>query len=54
MSNQVESNRVLNRIGARILTDEEIESVSAAAGPPCRLTFTHLPKGGSDEDTVCP
>ena len=53
MSNQNETNRVLNRQGARILTEEEIESVSAA-GPPCQLTFTHLPKGGSDEDTFCP
>lgn len=53
MSNQFDSNRVLNRMGARELTEEEIESVSAA-GPPCRMTFTHLPKGGSDEDVVCP
>ena len=53
MSNQIEPNRVLNRMGARMLTEEEIESVGAA-GPPCRLTFTHLPKGGSDEDTFCP
>lgn len=53
MSNQNEPNRVLNRMGARILTPEEIESVSAA-GTPCQLTFTHLPKGGSDEDTFCP
>ena len=53
MSNQIETNRVLNRMGARILTEEEVESVSAA-GPPCQLTFTHLPKGGSDEDTFCP
>ncbi|MGZ4829249.1 MAG: hypothetical protein ACXV5J_03900 [Candidatus Angelobacter sp.] len=53
MSNQNDANRVLNRMGARELTQEEIESVSAA-GPPCRLTFTHLPGGGSDEDTQCP
>jgi hypothetical protein len=53
MSKQNESNRVLLRMRARILTDEEIETVSAA-GPPCQLTFTHLPKGGSDEDTFCP
>ena len=53
MSSQNETNRVLNRMGARELTQEEIESVSAA-GPPCRLTFTHLPRGNSDEDTVCP
>ena len=53
MPNQNDANRVLNRMGARELTQEEIESVSAA-GPPCRLTFTHLPGGNSDEDTVCP
>ena len=53
MPNQNEPGRVLNRLGARELTEDEIESVSAA-GPPCRLTFTHLPKGGSDEDTQCP
>jgi hypothetical protein len=53
MSNQSETNRVLNRQGARELTAEEVESVSAS-GPPCQLTFTHLPKGGSDEDTFCP
>ncbi|HEX3154514.1 MAG TPA: hypothetical protein VHV32_07805 [Candidatus Angelobacter sp.] len=53
MSNLIEVNRVLNRMGARILTEEEIETVSAS-GPPCQLTFTHLPKGGSDEDTFCP
>jgi hypothetical protein len=52
MSNQNDGNRVLNRTGARELTREEIESVNAS-GPPCRLTFTHLPGGGSDEDTVC-
>jgi hypothetical protein len=53
MSNQNENNRVLNRMGARELTQDEIERVSAA-GPPCQLTFTHLPRGGSDEDTQCP
>ena len=53
MSNQIESNRVLNRLGARELTEEELESVNAS-GPPCQLTFTHLPKGNSDEDTFCP
>jgi len=53
MSNQNENNRVLHRLGARELTAEEVESVSAS-GPPCQLTFTHLPKGGSDEDTFCP
>jgi hypothetical protein len=54
MSSLTEDNRVLNRMGARELTEEEeIERVSAA-GPPCRITFTHLPGGGSDEDTQCP
>lgn len=46
-------NRVLNRLGARELTREEVDQVNAS-GPPCRLTFTHLPGGGSDEDTQCP
>ena len=53
MPGQNDANRVLNRMGARELTQKEIESVSAA-GPPCRMTFTHLPHGNSDEDTVCP
>lgn len=53
MPSQNEPGRVLNRMGARELTEDEIESVSAS-GPPCRLTFTHLPGGGSDEDTQCP
>jgi hypothetical protein len=53
MSSQNESNRVLPRLGARELTPEEIDKVSAS-GPPCRLTFTHLPGGGTDEDTQCP
>ncbi|HMC31396.1 MAG TPA: hypothetical protein VKL99_11225 [Candidatus Angelobacter sp.] len=52
--NDVKGNRVLLRMGARELTREEIEQVSAGGTPPCRLTFTHVPKGGSDEDTVCP
>ena len=53
MSNQIEPNRVLNRLGARESTEEEVESVNTS-GPPCQLTFTHLRKGGSDEDTFCP
>lgn len=53
MPNQNEGLRVLLRMGARELTPEEIDHVHAS-GPPCRLTFTHLPGGGSDEDTVCP
>ena len=53
MFSQNEDNRVLSRLGARELTREEMESVNAS-GPPCRMTFTHLPKGGSDEDVQCP
>jgi hypothetical protein len=49
-----EWNRVLLRIGARALTQEEIDQVGVGGGPPCRMTFTHLPKGGSDEDVQCP
>lgn len=30
MSNQIEPNRVLNRLGVRELTEEEVESVSAS------------------------
>ena len=48
-----DNNRVLNRIGARDLTWEEAANVSGAAGTPCRITFSHLPGGGSDEDTQC-
>jgi len=53
VSSQRENNRVLLRLAARELTPDEIDEVSAC-GPPCRLTFTHLPHGGSDEDTQCP
>ena len=53
MFSQHEDNRVLNRLGARELTREEMESVNAS-GPPCFMTFTHLPKAGSDEDVQCP
>ena len=53
VSSQSENNRVLLRLAARELTPDEIDEVSAC-GPPCRLTFTHLPHGGSDEDTQCP
>lgn len=47
------NNRVLHRLGARELTQEELECVSAAGGP-CLMTFTHLPHGGHDEDVECP
>jgi hypothetical protein len=53
MPNQTENPRVLVRLGARELRPEELDQVNAS-GPPCRLTFTHLPGGGSDEDTQCP
>jgi hypothetical protein len=53
MFSQNEDNRVLNRLGARELTTEEMEGVNAS-GPPCRITFSHLPGGGTDEDTQCP
>ena len=46
-------NRVLLRQSARELTAEEIDRISAG-GPPCRLTFTHVHGGGTDEDTQCP
>lgn len=45
--------RVLVRIGARELSADELAAITAA-GVPCRITFTHLPGGGSDEDTQCP
>ena len=45
--------RVLARNGAREITTEEMDQVNAS-GPPCRMTFTHQPKGGSDEDVQCP
>ncbi|HEY7403620.1 MAG TPA: hypothetical protein VIB39_08875 [Candidatus Angelobacter sp.] len=53
MSTRTESNRVLHRLGARALTQKEIDSVNASGGP-CLLTFTHLPRGGHDEDVECP
>jgi hypothetical protein len=53
MSTQTEDNRVLHRLGARKLTEEEMDIVNAC-GPPCLMTFTHLPRGGHDEDVECP
>jgi hypothetical protein len=46
------SNRVLNRIGARELTRDEMNKVKGA-GTPCQITFSHLHGGGTDEDTQC-
>lgn len=45
--------RVLVRIGARELSAQELE-VTKGGGVPCRITFSHLPGGGTDEDTQCP
>ncbi len=44
--------RVLVRQGARELSREEVEEIQGGQIP-CRITFTHTPKGGSDEDTQC-
>jgi hypothetical protein len=49
-----EATRVLMRQGARVLSREELEAVYGNGSVPCRLTFTHLPGGGTDEDTQCP
>lgn len=47
--------RVLMRQGARDLSLDELEAVSGSgSNPPCFLTFSHLPGGGTDEDTECP
>lgn len=45
--------RVVARTGARELSSQELASISGA-GVPCRITFSHLPGGGTDEDTQCP
>ena len=45
--------RVLVRQGARELSREELDAVQGNGQIPCRITFTHTPKGGSDEDTQC-
>lgn len=50
-----DDNRVLMRQGARELSFEELEAVTGSGDSvPCRITFTHLPGGSSDEDTQCP
>jgi len=41
------------RFRARELSQEELATINGA-GPPCRITFSHLPGGGTDEDTQCP
>lgn len=45
--------RVMARSGARELSKEELVIINGA-GIPCRITFSHLPGGGTDEDTQCP
>ena len=45
--------RVLNRMGARNLTREEVEAVTGSAGTPCRITGTHVHGGMVDDDTQC-
>lgn len=45
--------RVIMRMGAREISAEELELISGS-GTPCRITFSHLPGGGTDEDTQCP
>lgn len=54
MSTLTEGNRVLHRLGARELTWKEMDNVNAGSTPPCLMTFTHLPRGGHDEDVECP
>jgi hypothetical protein len=45
------SNRVLNRVGARELTPEEVESVAAGTTTGCRGTSLH--KNGPIVDVLC-
>jgi hypothetical protein len=45
--------RVITRTGAREISAEELAAI-AGAGVPCRITFSHLPGGSTDEDTQCP
>lgn len=45
--------RVMARSGARELGEEELTVINGA-GAPCQITFSHLPRGGTDEDTQCP
>ena len=48
---QIMSNRVLNRVGARELTPEEVESVAAGTTTGCRGTSLH--KNGPIVDVRC-
>lgn len=45
--------RVMARSGARELSEQELAVINGA-GAPCQITFSHLPRGGTDEDTQCP
>lgn len=45
--------RVVVRLGARELSAAELEEITGT-GIPCKITFSHLPGGGTDEDTQCP
>lgn len=45
--------RVIMRTGAREIRAEELAAITGS-GVPCRITFSHLPGGSTDEDTQCP
>jgi hypothetical protein len=49
-----DNSRVFARSGARELTEEELTAIQGAGSVPCKITFSHLPGGGTDEDTECP
>ena len=51
MMEQTKQNRVLNRMGARELTREEVAAVAAGATTGCRGTSLH--KGGPIVDILC-
>ncbi|HVG92221.1 MAG TPA: hypothetical protein VNB54_12090, partial [Alphaproteobacteria bacterium] len=51
MMEQARQNRVLNRMGARELTREEVAAVAAGTTTGCRGTSLH--KGGPIVDILC-
>jgi len=51
MLEQTKHNRVLNRVGARELTCEEVEAVAAGTTTGCRGTSLH--KNGPIVDVLC-
>ncbi len=51
MSEQIMSNRVLNRQGARELTTEEVQHVAGGTTTGCRGTSLH--KNGPIVDVLC-